>query len=131
MNFARLTSEVTNDPLEREYAGMTDSEVAARGAVKDRTRDVTSISGQDLFEAVDPEDFANLTDSDKATLFGIIGMGTILVNGANTKAALLSVFGSGTQTRINLAALQTETIDRWTELGLGDVKPGHVQNARM
>lgn len=75
-------------------------------------------------------DFDALTDSQKALLYAIVGMGTVLVNGVNTKAALLAMFGSGSDTRDNLATLQTEAISRWTELGLGNVKAGDVERAR-
>ena len=126
----KLKTELDTDPLERGYASMADVAAAVDLNTEYRTRDVLSVSGQQLFEAVDPTDFAGLSDAQKALLYAIVGMGTILVNGTNTKAALLAMFGAGTTTRSNLATLQTETFSRATEIGLGGVKVGYVQQAR-
>ncbi len=108
-----------------------DNKVAADQLnASNRTRPVESVSGQQIFEAVDPEELALLSDRQERRLLGIVGMGTIWVNGTNTRATLLALFGPNTTTRDNLAALQTEPISRATELGLGDVREGTVQHAR-
>ncbi len=57
-------------------------------------------------------------------------MGTILVNATNTRAALLAMFGAATTTRVNLAALQTETVSWGVKEGFGFIAPGDVENAR-
>ena len=92
--------------------------------------DVESVTGQDIFEAVAPGEYNALSADYKALLHAIIGMGTILVNGTNTKAALTAMFGAGTNTRANLAALQKRIVSRAVERRLGFVYPGHVQDAR-
>ena len=96
-----------------------------------RERNVESVTGQDIFEAAVPSEYNALTTEQKTLFLGIVGMGTILVNGMNTKAALLAMFGPTTTTRTNLAALQKEAISRATELGFGTVKAGDVQRARV
>lgn len=93
-------------------------------------RNVVSVTGQDIFEATTAADLSALSAAQKAVYFAIVGMGTILVNGTNTKAALLSMFGTDTDTRANLAALQTEKISQVTDLELGVVKASHIQQAR-
>lgn len=125
-----LKAELDADPLDRGYSGMSDAAAAMDLNTEYRTRKVPSVSGQDLFEAVDATDFAGLSDAQKTLLYAIIGMGTILVNGTNTKTALLAMFGPGTPTRSNLATLQTESVSRAVELGLGRVKVGYVQRVR-
>ncbi len=95
------------------------------------TEDVESVTGQDIFEAVVPAEYTALSDAHKTLLGMILSLGTILVNGTNTKTALLDMFGGGTITRTNLAALQKRDVSRAGELGLGFVYPGHIENARM
>lgn len=103
---------------------------AAQLHVKNIDRNVVSVTGQDIFEATTAADFGALSAGQKAMFFAIIGMGTILVNGTNTKKALLEMFGVGTETRANLAALQVEKISRVTDLELGLVNAFHIQQAR-
>lgn len=130
MNYAVLTSELVDDPESLGYASMTDEEATVSLNGLTRVRNVVSVSGQDIFEAVVPTEYNALTADQKALLLGIIGMGEILVNGTNTKAALLAMFGVLSTTRTNLAALQIEAISRAMELGLGRVKVGYVQITR-
>lgn len=130
MDYNKLKAELTTGHPD---TGAYDADAAvAAGQLNavNRTRAIESVSGQAIFEAVDGTDFAGLSDADRTLLYAIIGMGTILVNGVNTKAALLAMFGPGTDTRANLAALQTEAISRAAELGLDTVYEGTVQQAR-
>ena len=132
MNIAALKTELTDDPLARGYAGMSDEEAAADLNVENREVNVTSVTGQDIFEAATLADYAALDATEKSLLHAIIGMGTVMVNGTNTKAALLAMFGAGSDTRDNLAVLQKETVTRANELGLGGtVYPGQIQAARV
>ena len=130
MNYDVLMTELlAGHPVTGGYD--VDNEVAA-GQLNaiNCTQNVESVSGQEIFEAVDPTDFAGLPAAHKELLYAIIGMGTILVNGTNTKAALLAMFGAGTSTRANLAALQKQDVSRADELGLGEVLPGNVEEVR-
>jgi len=43
---------------------------------------------------------------------------------------MVDVFGAGSDTITTLSTLRKEAISRATELGLGYVKPGHVEKAR-
>ncbi len=130
MDYAKLKAELVAGHPDTGVYDADDAIAANQLNVVNRTRNVESVTGQQIFEAVDGTDFIALTDAQKSLLYAIIGMGTILVNGTNTKAALLAMFGPGTVTRENLAALQTENVSRAAELGLGTVAPGHVENAR-
>ena len=96
-------------------SAVSDQEAANTINAMTKEGDVTSVSGQDIFEAVTATDFAALSDAQKSLLYAIIGMGTILVNGTNTKAALLAMFGPGTDTRANLAVLQKQTVAKYDD----------------
>ena len=130
MKYEILKPELQNDPLERGYADMDDAAAAADLNSLSRQAGVEKVSGHEIFEAVAPADFTKLASAQKQLLYAIVGMDAILVDGDNTKAALLSMFGAGTDTRANLAALQKRIISRAEELGLTEIKPGHVQRAR-
>lgn len=95
-----------------------------------RTDNVESVTGQAIFEAVVPAHHTALSAENKALFGVIVGMGEILVNGTNTKAALTAMFSGATATLQALAALQTIDVSRAIELGLGSVKAGHVEEAR-
>ncbi|MHC4354230.1 MAG: hypothetical protein ACYS0H_16110 [Planctomycetota bacterium] len=122
-------AEISGDPLGRGYAGMTDAEALADLKTEYVTKDVVSVTGQQVFEAAVPAEFNALSAEQKTLFLGIVGMGTILVNGTNTKAALAAMFAA-TTTLTNLIALQTETISRETDLGLGNLREGDIQMAR-
>lgn len=127
MDYTTLKTELDTDPLIRNYAAMTDAEAAASLAVADRQMNVNSVTGQEIFEATVPAEYNALPAASKDLFHAIIGMGTVLVNGTNTKAALLAMFGVGTTTRANLAALQKRAAGRWEEIGLGrEVNHGDV-----
>jgi len=118
MSFAKLVDELTNDPEGIGYAGWDKKQIRASLLAETRPAPTISITGQEIFEATAAEDLALLSADQRAMYYAIIGMGTILVNGANTKAALLAMFGVDTDTRANLAALQTRNISRAQELGI-------------
>lgn len=126
-----LKTEIATDPLGRGYSGMTDLEVANDLNTVYRTQNVESVTGRDIFEAAVRSEYLALAAEDKDLLHVIISMGSILVNGANTKAALLAMFGAGTTTRTNLAVLQIRDVSRAQELGLPFVYEGHIQEARL
>lgn len=130
MDYDKLKAEVESDPLARGYSGMTDAEVAAEINFVYRSQDREAVATWEIFEAIVPGEYAVLSADEKSLLGRILAMGTINVKGANTRAALAAMFGAGTTTRGNLQALQTETISRAAELGLGVVKAGHVEEVR-
>lgn len=126
-----LKTEIETDPLGRGYSGMTDLEVATDLNIVYREVSVEFVTGQEIFEAVVPTEYNTLTDKQINLLHAIMGLVNISVNGTNTKTALLSMFGAGTTTRSNLAALQKRDVSRAEELGLPFVYEGHVQEARL
>ncbi len=127
---SKLSDELVGDPKTLGYADKTNAEAAALLNVADRPAPVESVTGQQIFEAVVPADY-NALSIEQKNLFGmIVGMGTILINGTNTKAALVGMFAGATGTLAALGALQTKQVSRATELGLSRVREGTVAQAR-
>lgn len=129
MDLAKLKAELALAP----YAGKTPEEAAALlKTARDVTTERTEVPAHEVFEAVVPSEYAALTSANKTLLQTILGMGTINVQGSNTRAALAGMFGAGTATRAALVALQTrtESMARWKEIGLArEVDFADVQEA--
>lgn len=126
-----LSDEITNDPLARGYAGMTDAQVAASlTGVIDRTKTRATVSGSEIFNATDDVEYAALTDAQKSAWDALCAIETIDTGNGVAKAREAELFGAGTTTRSNLVALRTESVSRAQELGLGNVNEGDVRQAR-
>lgn len=130
MDFVILHDELINDPLARGYAGMTDAQAAASLNTVNRPRERVVVPAHELIDATVPADWAALTSAEKQRYQTLTGAGEVNVRSANVRSAFLAMFGAGTQTRSNLAALQNEQVSRATELGLETVYEGHVFMAR-
>lgn len=130
MSLDALRTELTDDPLTRGYSGMTTEQVRVSLCTEDRPADVDSVSGQDIFEAVVPADYTALSVESKQLFGTIVGMGTIKVGGANTKAALANMFSGATATLAALVALQTRQVSRLVELGLPVPALSDIDKAR-
>lgn len=112
------------------YSGLSDQAAADALNAANISVDVDTISGSDVFEATTQTDYNNLSAAQKNLYHAIMGMDSITVRGSNTRAALLAMFGAGTQTRTNLGALQSTLTSRREQLGLPQVGAHHVAYAR-
>lgn len=126
MNYQILATELALPA----YTGLSDQAAADALNNANIAVDVETVGGVDIFEATTQTDYTALTATQKNLYHAIIGMENIRVKGSNTRAALLAMFGVGTQTRTNLGALQTTTTSRAAQLGLGVVLGSDVQRAR-
>lgn len=126
MNYQILAAELALPA----YTGLSDQAAADSLNNANIAVDVETVGGVDIFEATTQTDYAALTATQKNLYHAIIGMENIKVKGSNTRAALLAMFGAGTQTRTNMAALQTTQTSRAEQLGLPHVGAHHVAYAR-
>ncbi len=131
-----LKDELANDPLGRGYAGMTDEEVADDLNISNRTRNRTNMTGDEVFQATDAAEFSGLGSGqgnsvdDQNHWLAFCGR-DIIDPFANANVQFVTdIFQAGSTTLANLQASRIESITRGEELGLGKVKPGHVQDAR-
>ncbi len=130
MDLVALKAELSaGHPDTGPYSG-NDATAAAELNEVNRAVNVEWVTGQAIFEAVTPAHYIALSDSNKQLFGVIVGMANILVNGTNTKAALVAMFSGMTATLQALAALQTKQVSRAVELGLGRVREGTVTQAR-
>ena len=132
-----LKDELLNDPLARGYSGMTDAQVADDLNTAYRSRNRTSMTGDEIAQQADPTEYAALDDGSanntpdtKGHWLALCGRETIDPIAAANVQLVTAIFGGGSVTVTNLQAARVEPITRAQELGLGIVKPGHVEEAR-
>ena len=130
MDYQTLADELTTDPLTRGYSGMTDEEAATDLNTVYRTLPVETVPGADIFNATDDVEYGALTAEQQNRWLNMCGVTDIDVSSGVAKSLEAELFGAGTTTRSNLAALKTRDVSRGEELGLGFIKTGDVQFAR-
>lgn len=131
MNIAALASELaTGHPVTGAYSANDVTATEQLNALN-RTRERASLTSGEIYNALDPTEFSGLSAALKELVRDILGLGGVsIASGTNARAVLLQAFGAGTTTRTNLVAVVNEPISRAQELGLGEVKEGHVWMAR-
>ncbi len=132
-----LKDELANDPLVRGYSGMTDEEAAADLNTSYRTRNRTSMTGDEIAQQADPDEFnaladgsANNTADTKSHWLALCGRETIDPFATANVQLVIAIFGGGSTSVTNLNAARVESITRAVELGIAFVKVGHVAVAR-
>ena len=109
---------------------LDDSVAADEISVVNRTRNLSTLSGDAIFNAADTTEYGALTNANKQLFLSICGRDSVDPFGANNVGAMQSIFGGGSTTISNLTALRTEPVSRADELGLGNVRAGTVTQAR-
>ncbi len=141
---ADLKTELTDDPLTRGYAGMTDSQAADDLNTSYRSRNRTSMTGDEIAQQADPTEFnalddgsANNTADVKSHWLALCGRETIDPFATANVELINSIFGNPSATRTNLATARVGSITRAQELRDANpdfpvpVLPRHVTAARM
>lgn len=146
-----LKDELANDELGWGYnvpgifnpgpGPMTDQEVAdvlntVHPAPDTRTRNRTSMTGDEIAQAADPTEFNGLDDGSvnntpdaKGHWLALCGRETIDPFATANVQLVISIFGNPSVTLTNLNAARVESITRAQELGVR-VGPGLVAEAR-
>ena len=140
-----LKDELTNDPLVRGYAGMTDEEAADDLNTSYRTRNRTSMTGDEIAQAADPAEqdaldngAANNTADVLSHWLALCARTTVDPFATANVQLVISIFGVGSTSVSNLQAARVENITRAQELRDANpdspfaipVKAGHVAVAR-
>ena len=116
-NLNDLKNELISDPLARGYAGMTDAQAAVSLSTANRSKEYTTLSAAEIFEAIDVTEYTALTTQKRANVDLILGLGDGIKIGTGTKARgfLVDAFGAGTATRTALIALASRNVSRAEE----------------
>lgn len=129
--YQTIKTELDTDPLTRGYAGMTDQEVTDDLNTVYRTQIKPLLTGIEVRSAFDETEFGALTESKQqmALSWGSGSEFDSTTDGADD-LILKFLFGAGSTTRTNLGTVRSQNVSRATELGLGGVVIGDVENAR-
>jgi hypothetical protein len=127
-----LADEITNDPLARGYAGMTDKQVADNLNVVDRDDVTPTITGSDVYDIVDDAEFEALTSADQARVRDVYALDSLPTQGSHARALIFDVFAGagGATTRADWTTFVTGSQSRGQEIGFGRVREANVTNAR-
>lgn len=129
MDLQALKAELTNDPLSRDYAGMDNVQASDSLNLQDRTPNRESISAGDLVASIVRSEYDTLSAAEKDYVRLVVLAQTVVLSN-QVKAEFNSIFGQGTTTRTNFAALTKRPGSRADELGLGRVTPSDVADAK-
>lgn len=129
MDLAALKAELVADPLRRGYSGMKDDAVSATFKVRDRQIDNEFVTGGEIAACIDLADWPLLPAATREYLAAVIAAER-LPNTPQLRQQLKNVFvpGSGSDTRIRNLLKRMGT--REDELGLGNVTPSDVADAK-
>ncbi len=131
MNLDTLKAELTDDPLSRGYSAMSDVEASASLNEINRERNRSSMTGSEILNAVNDNEWIALSEADKQTVWNIAHLGEVNPFGVEATLMLLVFDAAESPTITALRAARKEAVSRAVELGLGFVAPGHIENARM
>jgi hypothetical protein len=130
-DIARLKTELTDDPLSRGYAGMTDKQAADNlNDVIDRIPPGFLVESSVVFQQVDQAEYDALTNANEDKMWNVLHLG--MLDPWGVEASLLTdVFGAGSTTITTLQAWRNGLrVSRAAELNLGFIREGHVAEAR-
>lgn len=124
-----LNTELTADPLTRGYSGMSDEAAADDLNTACRERNRPTMTGSEVLNAIDIAEFSALSAEIQRRIWDVIHIGEINPFGVEAQL-FIGAFGTESTTIASLQILRKEAISRGTELGLGVIRAGHVEEAR-
>lgn len=128
MNIDKLRAHLLLDPDTRDFAGMTAAQVAADLKTPTKERNRALMSGIEVQAEIVDAEYDALTDGQKAQLLALTS--AEFLNPFGFAANVIKDLFNGSQTLTNLAAARTETVSAEEFYALGNVKAGHVEEAR-
>jgi len=124
-----LKSEITADPLSRGYSGMTDAQISDDLNTTYRERNLNRLDASTVFNAIDKGEYNGLSDANKVMIWNILHLGEINPFGLEA-TIFIDIFGAGSETITDLAAIRKIPQSRASELGLPVVCEGFVIDAK-
>lgn len=115
-----LCAELTNDPLGRGYATMTIEERTVDINTEYRTQIKPSMTGTEIFQAIDAAEFVALATADRDLIMQFFTWESINPGG-NEVVVFSAIFGGASATISNLSTARLENVSRAFELGLPEV----------
>ena len=130
MAIAKLKTEITDDPLGRGYAGMTDAEIAISLNTANREVNKTLMTASEVLNAIDITEWNALTDAAQQKIWDVLHIGEINPFGVEA-TIFIAVFGGGSDTITALAVARIIYISRVSELGLSGMAISDITKVRV
>ena len=130
MDIAALKTELTAGHPGTGAYNASASLAADELNLTNRTVSRDTVTGSEILNATDDVEFSTLPAADKSSWLAVCAVDSVNTSAGIAKAMEADLFGPGTTTRSNLVAVKNSTVSRATELGLGFVRPSHVEQAR-
>lgn len=124
-----LRNEIVNDPLGRGYSGMTDEQVLTSLTTADRPKNKERMTGEEISEAIVKSEYDALSDAAKDRVIAYVNLRSIDPFGF-AQTVFLDIFGGGSQTITNLAAVRVDQVTRASQIGWNSINIGDVKAAR-
>ncbi|MEE8598019.1 MAG: hypothetical protein V3S69_00605 [Dehalococcoidales bacterium] len=98
-----------------------------------QTVDVPTLSGSQLFEAIDDTEWQALTVDEKTDVQFVVSLGDNIqiAPGTKARAMMARALAGSTASLAALGVLGSKTVSRAEELGFGQVHIGDIQHARI
>ena len=138
MDYQALKDELVNDTLVLGYSdgipwndqAKAEADLALLQTV--RVVDVETLSGSELFESIDDDEWQVRTPDQKSDIQFVVSLGDNIQIAPGTKARtmLARALSGATNSLAALGVLGSKSVTRAEELGFGNVTVGDIQNAR-
>ena len=119
---------VAGHPVTGSYDA-DDAVAAMQGNLANCSQDKTSLTGSEVYNAIDETEFESKTAEEKQKVWNILHLGSLNPHGHEADVMVV-IFGPTSATITALKLLRVEAVSYATEEGLGFVRTGHVQQAR-
>ena len=123
-----LADEITTDSLGRNYAAMSNREVADDLNTVYRTRNRKSMTASEVLNAIDSGEYDALSNVNEDRFWKLLSIGDLDPFGVEA-TLMQNIFGAST-TITTLQALRLENVSRGVERGIGVVGEGDVWDVR-
>ena len=130
LNYNVLKIELDTDPLSRGYANLTSQECADDMNTQYRSRNRTTMSGDEVYNSANTTELQALTDANFQSFLAFCGRDSLDPFGDINVQTVIKIFGGGSDTISVLQAARVESISRASELGLGRLTASHIESAR-
>jgi hypothetical protein len=125
-----LKTEISVDTF-RVYSAMDNKQVTDSLNTVDRTENKDSLSGDEVFSAIESQAvWDGLTSEQRLEFLSLCARDSLNPFGAANVNVVKSVFGSGSVTVSNLNAARVRNVSRATEINIGFVREGDVEYVR-
>ena len=130
MDLAALAAELTAGHPDTGAYNADAASAAGEINALNRSRNKTTMTGSEILNNVNAAEWGTRSADQKQVIWDIVHLGDINPFGVEATLITAAFDGAGGVTLAALGAARVESISRATELGLGRVRAGTIEQAR-